>query len=276
MRKLFLYILALVLLTGCYGIEKGSVKPTDFTITVSECLSTRATFVISPGNQDAWYYYVVVDEEAYTYNMSDEEFTQSYAESLVNSYNHFYSADEDNISRFSDVFCYQGNCEFVEKFLRYDMGYRLGVIQMDPYKMEPIGTATCAFFHTGKIDFIPLYFSVSVEGDGLTLTPSDPDATYIWDYEDAGKIREEYAVPSMYFRNLVYMYQDYDFINHLLCNGPSVLDLSQESKKLKDGGEYTLLAAGFANGEINTKLYNLMFFYNNGKIEIIDEFLFDL
>ena len=80
----------------------------------------------------------------------------------------------------------------------------------------------------------------------------------------------------MYFRNLVYMYQDYDFINHLLCNGPSVLDLSQESKKLKDGGEYTLLAAGFANGEINTKLYNLMFFYNNGKIEIIDEFLFDL
>ena len=272
MKRFFLYIVAGILLTACYGIEKGSVKPTTFSIGINEVHGTSTTFTIYPGDENAWYAYTIISE--YTeekYSWSDEAIAEDEFGYMLMSYDNYFAQQANNTARFSDIFCYQGTRDFTERFLIPDSGYRVVVFQIDPYKKVLINRSCSVLLRTKQTDYSNLTFDVRFSGDTLRILPSLPDATYLWDCEDTNNILTDYGDVNYYFRSLVYMYQDYHFIGNLLQQGNLEWVFHRDDKSVKEGDRRTVMVAGYADGEINTSIYSVNIIYHASGIEVLED-----
>ncbi|MBO4455330.1 MAG: hypothetical protein J5759_02685 [Bacteroidales bacterium] len=272
MKRLLLYILACILLTACYGIEKGSVKPTTFSVSINEVHGTSTTFTIYPGDENAWYAYTILSEYvSSSFSMSEEEIAKNELSYMLMSYNNYFVQQENNTARFSDIFCYQGTRDFTERFLIPDSSYRIVVFQIDPYKKVLLNRFCSVELKTKGTVYSDLSFDLSFSADTLRIIPSEPDATYFWDCEDTSNILDDYGDVNYYFRSLIYLYQDYQFIGNLLHTGTLEWVFSRDDKSIKDGDRRTIMVAGYADGELNTPITSVSIVYHKDSVEIIED-----
>lgn len=272
MKKHLCYILACLLLASCYGIEKGSVKPTTLSVSIKETHGTSTTFTIQPGDENAWYAYEVLNEYMdFNYAGTEAEIAENAFSYMLVSYDNYFAQQANNTARFSDIFCYQGTRDFTERFLVPDSSYRIVVFQIDPYKRVLVGRYGSEYLKTKNVEYSELEFDLRFSGDTLRIVPSLPDATYLWDCEDTDKIITDYGYADYYFRSLVYMYQDYQFIGNLLHTGTLEWVFSRDDKSVKDGDKRTVMVAGYADGELNTELTAVSIVYHSNGIELLED-----
>ena len=268
MKKALTLAFLCICLAGCNFRERGSLRPTGFEATVSDISGTRAHVRINPQDDHAWYTYMLLYDRDIDYSKPDSELADRIIAKANEIYDHYSATGENNVAQFSDFFCFQGNRDFRIDFLEPDTDYRMFIFQMDPFQKIHIGGTLSVYFNTPPIDYSDLSFEVSFTGDVLRIEPSDPEATYIWEYEKLSKIEDGFGVEHHFFGRLVYLYEDYDFIEDLIDKGTVEWEFSKDDPAIKEGCEYSLMIAGYDGVDINTPMSVLHFVYRKGNIEV--------
>lgn len=251
MRKIAI-ILGILCLAACHSEDKTVVTPVTLEVKIDAVGATKASFSVTSSHPDATYIQVSVGAwEDYWYPLSDLEIAKDYLRQLV-------EIDEDpyikknEFSQFQDRFCFKGSRSFRCQFLASDMDYRSIVAQVDPFKKEVIGTPVSAFFHTEKVPEVNMDWVVEINGDVLTITPSDNNQDYYWDYESADYFWGNYVANVYYYLYQVTdMYEQYGFIEQELSRGPETYVFSQEDQGMVEGDTIILAAVAYANHELS-------------------------
>ena len=116
-----------------------------------------------------------------------------------------------------------------------------------------------------------LSVDVSFDGGRMTITPSDPDKPYLWEYENTGLIEREYLTPENFAYQILDLYEDYHFMDQMVYRGAVEWDFYAEDYALLEDEDITLMVAGYADGEMNTPLTVVRFFcHKNAPIEVVE------
>lgn len=252
-------ILAAAALAVCCTPKSSRVS--DFTITVSDILSTKARVRVEPSNLEAYYCYGFLSEEMeYYFNMSDLENSQFQLNFSKERWA-LVCEEEGRTVSFTDNYCFRGERETKHYFLTPDSQYRIIVFQVDPKKLEIIGTPVSAQFHTNPLTMSSITFDISFGADKVTITPSNADE-YYWDYENKEVILREYADAEYYLRNLIFMYEDYGFMEHRTSRGVEQWVFSKEDSAMVEGETCSLAVCGYSAGEVNSDITTVDFIYH--------------
>lgn len=244
--------------------EQSITDPCTFEIKVDKVKSSKVWISIKPSNPNAYYGFGIFSEEADIYDLPLMEMAQM----SLGWWTSTYDAWKDmtvNVGSFTDVFCYQKDREIKMTGLGAGKKHRCYVMQLNPETRTIIGTPQEVFFSTPNVPMIPLTFDVQFEADRLTVTPSDPSATYYWDYDTLEVIESEYITPSNFFYSIIDLYEDYDFMPNMISRGTETYVFSQNDKSMQEGETYMLVLAGYANEEINSTYTIYQFVYHKDK-----------
>lgn len=253
MRKFTVILAGLLCLAACHSQDKLDVKPATLEVKVDKVGATKATFSVTSSRPDATYIYLGVGAwEDDWYSWSDQEIAQEYLNRLV-------KMDQDEkiqktvVANFQDRFCFKGSRSFRFQFMAKDMDYRVIVAQVDPEKKALVGNAVSAFFHTQDIPAVNVDFEASLDGDILSITPTDNTVAYYWDYESLGYFWGDLASAVYYYLYMVTdMYEEYGFIDQVVSKGPVSYNLAEEDKGMVDGDITIVFATAYANHEMAT------------------------
>ena len=261
MRK-FLPILAAFLLAACQSLDKVDVTPAELKVYIDQVGATKLSFSVVSSSPDATYVHLGVGAwEDYWYPLTDQEIAQDYLKQLI-------AMDEDEAlgtheALFQDRFCFKGSRSFRSEFLAPDMDYRMIVFQVDPVKKTIIGNAVSAPFHTAARPAVTLSFDVQVDGDILSITPSDNGVSYYWDYESVDYFWGDTASSVYYYMyEVTDMYEQYGFIGQMLSEGPETYEFSKEDKGMVEGDTIILSASAYADHELAGDLWIWAFEYH--------------
>lgn len=249
MRNFKFFLLACLMLTGCTAKEILVSTPVDMDVTVDRVGRTKLVFSIKVSNQDAHYCYSLFPAEN-----TQEYFTgtdQEIAEKYLNLDRESYATLNNNLPQecsFTEYACYRGNRTLKMVNLKPNYKYKLLVFQVDPVQQIVIGNVISKVITTKALDENNLFFTFDFSDQGVTITPSDSEATYYWDFERSDRIYDSYLSPYLYFYSLLDMYEDYGFINNILYKGVTRYDFGRDG--IKEGVNYVLIAAACSNGEI--------------------------
>lgn len=268
MRKIILLAACLLTLAGC-SKEQISSRPCEFDVKITDLKGDKIRFTITPSNPEAYYAYRLEPEYWEPYRLSGDALLQIEMEDLINEYKLFDLDKNPNVD-FADAFCYQEQAELVELFLDRRMNYKLVVFQVNPWRMEGLGTPKEVYFRTPDVEFVDLHFNLDFEGDVLRIHPSDPDATYYWDYEEVRIVDSEYNSPISYYHILVDMYEQYGFMDSRVSRGDNEWVFPRDDKSLAPGRECYLVLAGYRDGEINSEKAIVKFVWSPGASAITE------
>jgi hypothetical protein len=62
------------------------------------------------------------------------------------------------------------------------------------------------------------------------------------------------------------MYDQYDFLDHLLCKGVAAWELPRDDRSIKEGVRYWMALSGCADGEITSNVLYTDFVYQDGRV----------
>ena len=263
MKKIII-IAATVLAALACTKEQTYTDPCTFEINVSRVKSSKVWFSIKPSNPNAYYAYGVFSEQADIYDLPLMELAQLNLGWWKTTYD-MWKETESNAGTFADVFCYQKDREIKQTGLGTGLEHRLFVVQLNPETRTIIGTPQEVRFTTKSVEMVPLVFDVKFEADRVTITPSDPKATYYWDYDSREVIEENYFSAGNFFYTIVDLYEDYDFMPNMVSLGTDTYVFSQNDKSMKEGEKCMLVVSGYAGGEINSHLTMYEFTYYKDK-----------
>jgi hypothetical protein len=252
MRKLAL-LAACLLFACCSSEDKIVTQPAHLEVSIDHVSATKVEFSVKCSNPDASYIYRGVSDsevEDVKYTDSDMAIALQYMENL-NMILEYQQTEEGLRSSFQDIFCFKGNRSFKMKHVGSDMRHRILVFQVNPKTHEIVGEPVSAEFETPKVAEIQMDFDLKVEGDILTIIPSDPEQAYYWDYEMATSYSAE---PFIGMYNLLYdvtdMLETYGFINQSLSKGTVTFSFSEDNERMVEGMTYLVAAAPYANHEL--------------------------
>lgn len=261
MKKLFnLIILSLALLTAC---NKEEIRPTEIKIQLESVSGSRARFTVATASSRAYYSYVLVKEGDPNYNETATAICTDEIVKMVEALPYFETGS------FTDIFCFRGSRQFTMNLLEDDKEFKFIIFQLNPKTHNIIGDPVVCTFHTKPVPDRDLHFDVNFDGELLTITPSDDNLTYVWEYEESELISEQYIFAPFYLYKVVEMYQEYGFLDMLYMQGPSIWDFSLENN-MDDGTEYTIAISGCEEGEFTTPVTVVRFRYHPGNIEILE------
>ena len=149
--------------------------------------------------------------------------------------------------------------------------FKLIVFQIHPETHEILGNPVVTEFRTKPVPERELYFEVNFEGELLTITPSDNNLTYFWQFKESDQIYDDYGTATYYLYSVAGMYQEYGFMDMLYSQGPVEWDFAMENN-MHDGTEYLLIISGCEEGELTTPTTIAKFRYHPGHIEILEIF----
>ena len=237
------------------------VQPSAFEITVTGLNATKAKIIIEPTNPDAYYCFGLVSRDMDEYfNMSDGELAVFQRDFCVEMWG--YTQEDGTASSFADNFCYRGRLEYDYQYLDPDMDHKLVVYQIDPDSKQIIGAPCSKTFRTKTLVKTDITFTFAFETDKMTITPSN-DAPYYWDYIITEEMLEEYPDAGHYYRELVFMYESYGFMEFATDTGVVEWVFSRDDiEPMEEGKKYTLVASGYNDGEINSDLTVIEFIYH--------------
>lgn len=259
-RLLSFFVLSLLLFASC---QKEEFLPTEIKVKIETVTGSRVRFTVTPKSPQAYYSYVLINERDENFNKPLADICNEEIELMEFAYYVFQSDD------FLDIFFYRGSRQFNENQLYDDMDYKLIVFQINPKTHKLIGDPVCSTFHTKPVPEYDLHFQTVFEGEVLTITPSDNDLPYVWQFEETEMIINQYGGATSYLYSIVGMYQEYGFLDWYYFAGPTVLDFSNESN-MEDGTKYTLVICGCDDGELTTTSTIVKFIYHPGNIEVLE------
>ena len=258
-RILSILVLSLLLFAGC---QKEELRPTEIKVKVETVTGTRVRFTVAPTNPHAYYGYIIINANDGSYDNSLTEICKEEIELMEDAYANFEGAS------FLDVFFYRGSRQFSIGALYDDIDYKLIVFQINPKTHELIGEPISTSFHTKPVPARDLHFDISSEGDVISITPSDDNLSYVWQYEESDMIYHQYGAATSYLYSVVGMYQEYGFLDYYYFTGPSELDLLHENN-MEDGTQYTLVICGCEEGELTSVSTIVKFIYHPGNIQVL-------
>ena len=262
MKHIYYILGAILLLSSCTASKQE--KPAGFKIEVKNVLSTKAKVVIEPSNPNVYYSYGIISEDMEEYfNMTDDENAQFQMDFSIERWE-FASSDIAPSLTFSDIYCYKGRQEIQYTYLAPEKVYRVIAFQVDPDKKQYVGIPCSKEFRTNPLVKSSITFEFTFEPDKVTVTPSNNDR-YYWDYIETEEMLEDYADPEQYYTQLILFYEEYGFMDlpETTDTGVSEWVFSEEDPGyMKEGGRYTITAAGYDNGEINSDITIIEFIYH--------------
>lgn len=261
MKRLLLFsILSLLLLAGC---QRDELLPTEIKVKMESLTSSRVRFTVAPANPHAYYTYLLVSEQEENFDKPAAEICRDEILDMEDAMAYFQYDD------FLDIFFFSGSRQFNIGALRDDLDFKFIVFQINPKTHELLGEPVVTPFHTKPATHQYLQFQVDAEGDLMTITPSDDNITYFWQYEEDDLIYSNYGGATSYLYAIAGMYQEYGFLEYNYSFGPSVCDFSLESD-MQDGTLYTLVICGCEEGEFTTISTIVKFRYHPGNIEVLE------
>lgn len=265
--RILLPALLLLMLGGCRAKEIMVSKAVDISFKVDQVKATKIYFTVTSADPDATYMYFLLNKgmEGELPRLDDRALARYALEIAQESYN-VKKEYKDTQSSLVNMSCFRGSRPLKETQLASDADYRLIVFQVDPVSYTLIGDVKGEDIHTPPIQMTDLLFSFQAEGTRLLITPSNPDCTYYWDYENAERIFDDYMSPYSYFYSVVDMYEDYGFMKNMLSQGPVEYDFANDP--LKENDSYYVVAAAYDGEEINSSYTVAGFVFQDGSIHL--------
>ena len=268
MKKIFAIIGCALSLAACHSLDKTALESATLEVTIDKVGATKLSFSVKSSNPDAAYIHLGVGEwEDYWYPLTDQQIAEDYMKQLI-EIDDSDVIDHGTISGFQDRFCFKGDRSFRSQFLGSDMDYRMIVFQVDPFKREIIGNAVSTPFHTQPQPEVDLDWKVEVDGDVLTIVPTDNDVPYYWDYESIGYYWGDLLSSVYYYLyEVTDMYEEYDFIDQVLSKGPQTYVFSENDEGMVEGDIIVVSAVTYANHELagTPKIWEFEYHKNQGK-----------
>ncbi len=261
-RSLTLIILSLLLFAGC---EQEETLRTEIKVKLESVGGSRARFSVTPANPHAYYTYILVSSKEDNYNIPEFEVCLEEIQNMEEAMSHLQGAN------FMDAFCYQGSRQINLSAIYDDTDFKLIVFQIHPETHEILGNPVITEFRTKPVPERELYFEVNFEGELLTITPSDNNLTYFWQFKESDQIYDDYGTATYYLYSVAGMYQEYGFMDMLYSQGSVEWDFAMENN-MHDGTEYLLIISGCEEGELTTPTTIAKFRYHPGHIEILEIF----
>lgn len=276
MRNYISRFLGLAILVAALGCSKQDMAntPCDFKITIDEVRATKIKFTITPDNDYATYVYGIIPDAEPMNTWTDKELMDWQLKWMEDTYTH-YEQVEELVGTFSDIFCYHGQRQNKDLLLTPDSDYYLLVYQIDTEKRIPIGSLYRRAFRTKHIETQDITFKIQCQGDYIRIVPSNPGSEWFWEYETDERIRKVYGDNYTFFYAILDMYDEYDFLDNLVCHGDEEWVFSRDDPSIMEDTEYTLAISGCAEGEINSEVYYASFFIRNGEV-VFDEHQSDI
>ena len=263
MKKWSIIAVSVLAVLGCTK-DRPFTEPCTFDLKVTKVAGTKAWLNIAPSNSGAYYSIALFNEYSDVFDKPAMEL----AEMQLGWDKDRYGAWEnhlENMSSYADVFCYQGTREIKLKDLVSGLRHRIVIMQVNPETRTIIGTPQDVGFATKVVGMTDLTFDVQFGADKVTITPSDPDATYYWDYDSRSRIEEKFMDPGVFFYSIIDLYEDYDFMSSMISRGTEAYVFSANDRHIEEGEECILVVAGYADGEINTAQNAYSFVYHKDK-----------
>lgn len=259
-------ILAIAGIVVCSCAAKYK-QPGTITISVTELKSTKAKVTIQSSNPEAYFSIGLISEDMDTYyQMTDEENARFQMDFFVERWQAACDEAGKTVS-FTDLYCYKGtNREHRYTYLNPDTHYKVIAFQVDPDLKQYIGKPVSVIFHTNDLTKSDITFDFKFEADKVTIIPSNNDP-YYWDYILDSEMEAEYADAKQYYEQLILMYEEYGFMGEGATDRGTVewVFSRDDTKPMEEGQKYTLVASGYANGEINSYLTIIQFIYHRDK-----------
>ena len=272
MKNLRLVLALLILLVSGGCVKKESpTTPGSFEVSLDKVGATKVKYTIAPSNQEACYFFCIVSPGQPEFYHSAEEAVEMSISLKEFEYEAFVKRGE-SMGSFADFCFYKGTRTHLGKYLPADLDHRLIVAQMNPDTHELIGNPVEVPFHTRPLKTIPdLEFSVEIKDNMLVVTPTVMDVPYVWDYISTEKLYDDYGLSYTFLYELMVMYEEYSFTSYLSATGVSTWDLNRSVDPLSEGEEYTLVMAGYEDGEFTSFLEEARFiFHKNGSLLLPD------
>jgi len=262
--RLVLALLILLVSGGCMEKELPTT-PSSFDVTLEKVGATKVKYTITPSNQEAYYFFCIVSPGQPEFYHSAEEAVEMCISQKELEYQAFIQRGE-SMGSFADFCFYKGTRTHLGKYLPADVDNQLIVAQMDPDTHELIGDPVAVTFHTRPLHTLPdLEFSVEIKDNMLVVTPTVMDVPYVWDYISTKKLYDDYGLSYIFLYELMVMYEEYNFTSYLSATGVSTWDLNRSVDPLSEGEEYTLVMAGYEDGEFTSFFEEARFiFHKNG------------
>lgn len=271
MRRYNMLTAALLLLGGCTAKEVLITEPVSLDLKIEQVKGSKIVFTVTPGNPDACYAVSVLPANMAEYDMPDREMALYLLSIGADTFRNRKQGGAYEGS-FADMWCFRGTRTHRATHLDSDTDHRLLVFQVNPSTQTLIGDVIGLTVRTKPVQMRELSFSYKLNGHVLTITPSDPELPYYWDYDRESRVYDNYNWPYGYFYSLVDMYDQYGFVDKVYSQGPEDYDFSGDW--LKDGENYLLTAGACEDGEITSRVSALTLLYKDGKLEIIGESLY--
>ncbi|MBQ7269376.1 MAG: hypothetical protein IJS62_05935 [Bacteroidales bacterium] len=269
MKKFVSLALCLLVAGACTRKEIIVSSPCNFDVSIEEVRGTKVWVKVKPDNPDATYAIGVISAYDPSFENPDDVLADeqlAYMKEAVR----LQTVDSDH---FADRFCFRGERTLKYMNLVKDTPHKLLLIQIDPREQRIVGKPAVVSFRTRDIVMDEdLSFDVSFDGGKMTITPSDPEKPYLWEYENTELIAREYLTPENFAYQLVDLYEDYHFMDNLVYRGTVEWDFYAADQAMLDEEDITLMIAGYAGGEMNTPLTTVRFICRrNGSVEVLEQ-----
>lgn len=250
------------LLAGC-GQE--NILRTEIKVKLESVGGSRARFSVTPENPHAYYSYVLVSSKEDDYNASEFDICIEEIQRMEEAFSQLQSGN------FLDAFCFQGSRQINLNAIYDDTDFKFIVFQIHPETHEILGNPVVTEFRTNPVPERDLSFEVNFEGELLTITPSNNNLTYFWQFKESDQIYNDYGTATYYLYSVAGMYLEYGFMEMLYSHGSVEWNFAMENN-MHDGTEYSLIISGCEEGELTTPATVVKFLYHPGHIEILEIF----
>ena len=263
--KAYVFFALAVLLSGC--ADKLSI-PVRIEMNLVELYPSKAIVQVAPGSEDAWYGLTVVAAE----NAQTPEAREALADEYIALMAEQYADLGASEASFAHRYFYRGTAVHRIKYLSNGADFILLAFQLNPATNKRVGDVYSIEFTMPDYKWHPdLSFEVSFEGDSVIIVPSDPEATYYWDYELSAIIEGNYLGDNIYLYELTDMYLQYGFMESMLSVGYEEWAFSANDTGMMEGARYSLNVVGMnAQGEFTSEITTIHFIYKKGGIRVTE------
>lgn len=249
MKKILLILsVILSLAVSCRKVD-FVIGDNPFTIEVKNIYARAVWVDILPENNDFYYFYDIISLDDFSKYDSDIEFVRSVDSEkrelyeLLVEYGYTDPFEEIMLYRSALLEPYYGN----DVLLEPETEYYLYAFAYDK-NMNVIETLHKVKFKTPKEVHSDNTFTVALNGDYVTVTPSNNDQ-YLFDFATQSELHASYYdMPEYYFNQMIEVYEQYGFMDKMVSTGEDTDYLFDYYTSIADGEKIYVMVAGYENG----------------------------
>ena len=261
MKKLVFPILLAMVLAGC---NQAYLNPSEISITIDTIRASQVQITFKPDIEDAYYLLGMITKSDLK-EMTIENMVQGALDFMSRSYDQMLEAGNMYAS-FEETYLYQGKLKKGFYYLESNTEYVIFAVQVNPVDRKIMGDIVSKECKTPYLEGSDMTFSIWTDNDTITISPSNNEDTYYFNYISLDEIEENYeGDATSYLYETINMLEEYGFMEYCMLNGYQKIILS-EDKSMRNGEDYVFFLMGY-NGEITTTIETAMFTYFDNRIQ---------